>query len=83
MNIQFTMVNYHFITYFGFRLVFFGGLDFELCDVVGLIFELVSSVDRIIGFVMLWDSSSCVSASSFPDFLRFSKSDAESNLIGV
>ena len=47
MKIQFTMVNYHFITYFGFLLVFFGGLDFELVDVVGLISELVSSVDRI------------------------------------
>ena len=53
MKIQFTVVNYHFITYFGFLLVFFGGLDFELVDVVGLICELVSSVDRIIGFAML------------------------------
>ena len=85
MNTDFTMVSYHFIIYFGFLLVFFGGLDFELGFVTPLVFGLDPSMPGWASACMV----SCIipavisATLSFRDFRLFSNRDAGSNLNGV
>ena len=80
---QYTVVNYHFMTYFGFLLDFFGGLEFaDLLPLpLGSDFSILffDCTTPFISSILVVISATF----SFLDFERSTNSDGGSNLIGV